>query len=124
LSVLFFITRDSGSVKLYWSWSRGPGVGGVGGRPPGLRRPRRRAFSARVILSAGPTALTYTLSLTVAGWVHTWWDLDAFAGPTLTVRIEYEQASREVAAGLLVDEVSVGAALVGSYAVYLPIVYR
>ena len=26
--------RESGSVKLYWSLSRGPGVGGLGGRPP------------------------------------------------------------------------------------------
>ena len=28
--------RDSGSVQLYWSLSRGPGVGGMGGRPRGL----------------------------------------------------------------------------------------
>ena len=34
--LLFFMMRDSGSVKLYWSLSRGPGVGGVGGRPRGL----------------------------------------------------------------------------------------
>src|SRR5712692_1438342 len=38
--------RDSGSVKLYWSPSRGPGTGGVGGRPPG-RRPVVRSRSAR-----------------------------------------------------------------------------
>src|SRR3954453_17289365 len=30
-SVLRFMIRESGSVKLYWSPSRGPGVGGVGG---------------------------------------------------------------------------------------------
>src|SRR5215210_7464962 len=28
---LFFMMRESGSVKLYWSLGRGPGVGGVGG---------------------------------------------------------------------------------------------
>src|SRR5712692_6823398 len=38
--------RDCGSVKLYWSLSRGPGTGGVGGRPPGLR-PVVRSRSAR-----------------------------------------------------------------------------
>src|SRR5947209_8255065 len=38
--------RDSGSLKLYWSPSRGPGTGGVGGRPPG-RRPVVRSRSAR-----------------------------------------------------------------------------
>src|SRR5258708_18044884 len=38
--------RDSGSLTLYWSPSRGPGTGGVGGRPPG-RRPVVRSRSAR-----------------------------------------------------------------------------
>ena len=38
--------RESGSVRLSWSFARGPGSGGVGGRPPGLR-PVRAAFSSR-----------------------------------------------------------------------------
>ena len=44
--VLHFMIRDSGSVKLYWSLSCGPGVGALGGLPPGLR-PVRRVFSSR-----------------------------------------------------------------------------
>jgi hypothetical protein len=36
LLLAFFMIRDSGSVKLYWSLARGPGVGGLGGRPGGL----------------------------------------------------------------------------------------
>ena len=38
--------RDWGAVKLYWSLSRGPGVGGLGGCPGGLP-PFLAAFSAR-----------------------------------------------------------------------------
>ena len=37
VSVLFFMMRESGSVKLYWSLSRGPDVGGLGAGPRGGR---------------------------------------------------------------------------------------
>ena len=51
LGVLFFIMRDSGSVKLYWSLARGPGVGGLGALPRGLRFVLR-AFSSRACILA------------------------------------------------------------------------
>ncbi len=38
--------REPGSVRLSWSFARGPVSGGVGGRVPGLR-PVRAAFSSR-----------------------------------------------------------------------------
>ncbi len=80
--------------------------------------------AAQVLLSDGVETVTYTLSLTATGWVHVWFDLGAFTGPTLTVQIEYRQPDRDTATGIVVDEVSVGAAEVGAYVVYLPVVYR
>ena len=44
--LLLCMRRDSGSVQLAWSLSRGPGGGGVGGRPRGVD-PVGRALAAR-----------------------------------------------------------------------------
>lgn len=74
---------------------------------------------------AGPTStVAYTLPLTVSGWVHRWWDLLAWAGPSLTLRLEWRQREREHLLAVVVDEISLGPAVVGAYSIYLPLVSR
>jgi len=89
-----------------------------------------RVFGAEVptdtlrVVVAGPTqTLTYTLALTESGWVHRFWDLPAGLGPTATLRLEWLQGGRE-RLGVVLDEVSLGTAAVGGYAIYLPLVLR
>jgi Tol biopolymer transport system component len=81
----------------------------------------------RVVLM-GPVQPTHTVSwtlpLTVSGWVHRWWALPGWASPTLTLQLEWSQIGREGVLEAIVDEVSVGAYTVGSYPVYLPLILR
>jgi Tol biopolymer transport system component len=74
---------------------------------------------------AGPsTTVTYTLPLTASGWVHRWWEVPTDLGPTVTVRLAWTQGGREAAVLAVVDEISLGTAAVGGYAVYLPLLRR
>lgn len=77
----------------------------------------------RVVLSVPAQTLTYTLALTESGWVHRFWDLPAGLGPTATLSLEWLQGGRD-RLGVLLDEVSLGTAAVGGYAIYLPLVLR
>ncbi len=72
----------------------------------------------------GPTGtLTWTPPLTPTGWAHRWWALPDWGGATLTLEVRWEQAG-EAAAGVLVDEVSLGTAATGSFGIYLPLVRK
>lgn len=74
---------------------------------------------------AGPTqTLTYTLPLTASGWEHRWWSVPQWAGPTLTVQLEWLQLSRAPSVVVVLDEISLGPTAVGGYTIYLPILAR
>lgn len=75
-------------------------------------------------LTSPMATVTYTLPLTVSGWVHRWWDLSAWAGPTLTLRLEWLQRERDHLPAVVVDEISLGPAVVGAYPIYLPLVLK
>jgi hypothetical protein len=68
--------------------------------------------------------LAYTLPLTVSGWVHRWWDLSAWDSPTLTLQIVWYQSEMTRTAGIILDEIRLGAAIQGVYPVYLPLTLR
>ncbi len=78
----------------------------------------------RVVLAGVTETVSYTLPLTVTGWRHVWWEVPGWAGPTLTLRLEWEQAVRERPTVVILDEISLGSAVVGSYPIYLPLVVR
>ncbi len=78
----------------------------------------------QVSLVGAGQAITHTLPLTADGWMHSWWDLSLWAAPTLTVRIAWTQGAGAREAGVILDEISVGSSLRGSYPVYLPLVLR
>lgn len=65
-------------------------------------------------------SLSVTLPLTTAGWVHRWWPVGT--GLTATLRLEWQQWQQGGTGGVLLDEVSLGSAVVGVYPLYLPLV--
>ncbi len=69
-------------------------------------------------------AVTYTLPLTAEGWLHAWWDLSAWNGPTVTLRVTWQQGGRDRRAAVLLDEISLGTAVAGAYPIYLPLAAR
>ena len=69
---------------------------------------------------AGPTGSpSFTLPVESDQWTHTWFDLTGWgSGPfTLTLSVSDDPP-------VLVDEISLGSALPGSWPIYLPAVYR
>ena len=73
----------------------------------------------------GPAeVLTMTLPLTSTEWQHAWWDIPASFAPTLTVSIDLYTTDLAAGSAVVVDEVSLGTAVVGSYPVFLPLVTR
>ncbi len=69
-------------------------------------------------------ALTFTLPLTKTEWAHVWFDLSAWNAPTATLRLELTTPDQDRAVGVVVDEITWGSAIVGSYPVFLPVVRR
>jgi Tol biopolymer transport system component len=78
----------------------------------------------QVQLIGSTQTVTCSLPLTQTGWVHQWLDVSPWVGSPLTVRVEWRQDKREQLAGVILDEISLGSAVVGSYPVYLPLVMR
>jgi hypothetical protein len=68
--------------------------------------------------------VTHTLSLTVSGWVHQWYDLSDWEDSMLTLRIEWHQIERTKTTGVIMDEVSLGSSMRGVYPIYLPLALR
>ncbi len=67
--------------------------------------------------------ITFTLPLTpTAGWKHAWWELPAWDVPTGTLKIELASGDAAQPANVVFDEISLGDAAVGVYAVYLPVI--
>jgi hypothetical protein len=77
-----------------------------------------------VAMEGATEVVSYTLPLTAGVWLHRWWEVPSWAGPTLTLRLEWMQEERERPAGVIVDEVSLGTAARGAFLIYLPIVLR
>ncbi len=65
--------------------------------------------------------LTYALPLTTTGWQHGWQALPAWDAPTATLRLELSSSQ---SASVILDEISLGTAVVGSYPIYLPVLCR
>ncbi len=84
--------------------------------------PDSDTLQVRLIGAAG--SVTHTLPLTTTGWVHRWWDLTAWDGPTATLRLEWVQMERSRSGGVILDEISLGTGVVGAYPVYVPLVWR
>jgi hypothetical protein len=68
--------------------------------------------------------LTMTLPLTSTEWQHAWWNIPASFAPTVTVSIDLYTTDPTAGRVVVVDEVSLGLAVVGSYPVFLPLVTR
>lgn len=77
----------------------------------------------RVFLVGSAQTATYTLPLNPNGWLHQWFAIPDWTGPT-TLRIEWMQGDRNRYASVIIDEVNLGSAAIGSYSVYLPLVMR
>ncbi len=73
-------------------------------------------------VSDGNEVITHTVPLTVGGWRHTWRDLSAFSGQTVTLKFGFQsQVNRQ---HIYLDEVSIGETEAGSHDIYLPLVLR
>ena len=68
--------------------------------------------------------ITFTLPLTETGWKHLWWELPAWEVPTGTLRIDLTSGDGSHPATVIVDEISLGNAVIGSYPAYLPVIAR
>ena len=86
--------------------------------------------STLTIYVAGPvdpltlTLPALTLPLTGTDWMHVWLDVPASFAPTVTVSIDLYTTDPVAGSAVVVDEVSLGPAVVGSYPVFLPLVTR
>jgi hypothetical protein len=76
----------------------------------------------QAVVSGGGEAITHTVSLTPAGWTHTWRDLSDFSGQTVTLRLGFQDQTP--GQQVYLDEVSVGESEAGVVSVYLPLVMR
>ena len=84
--------------------------------------------SLQLAISGGsvPTwTVTHTLAVDDATWRHTWYDLEGVAGTAGSPPADWA-LTFVVSAGpaILLDEVSLGPAVVSGYTVYLPVAYR
>jgi hypothetical protein len=74
------------------------------------------------LVSDGGETVTHTVVLTSGDWTHTWCDLSAFSGQTVTLRFGFQdQTSGQQ---LYIDEISVGESRMGVHPIYLPLVMR
>ncbi len=81
--------------------------------------------STMMVNLIGPAeTLTMTLPLTSTDWQHIWWDVPVSFAPTLTVSIALDTTDQSAGSVVVVDEISLGSAVVGSYPVFLPLVMR
>jgi hypothetical protein len=70
-------------------------------------------------------SVTHTLPLTGSGWLHSWWEIPAWESPTMTLRVAFEQGGdRARQVEILLDEISLGSSVRGSYPGYLPLILR
>jgi hypothetical protein len=76
----------------------------------------------RLVMIGSGQQQSYPLQLTLEGWVHRYWELPTWAGPTLTVRIEWEQVNHDRAPGAILEEVSLE--VIEGYSIYLPLIYK
>jgi hypothetical protein len=74
----------------------------------------------------GPTqSMTYTLPLTATEWTHRWWRVPIWDTLTMTLRLELAQSeNKERTVSILLDDVSLGSSVRGSYPVFFPLVFR
>jgi hypothetical protein len=70
------------------------------------------------------SVLTFTLPVTTNGWTHAWFDVSAWTEPTATVKIDFAIGDVGRDALIILDEVTWGSAITGSYAAFLPLVRR
>jgi hypothetical protein len=63
--------------------------------------------------------LTDTLAVKDERWAHVWYDLSGLVSEPLTLTLTVSHSP-----SILLDEVSMGSALVGRYPIYLPVVYQ
>jgi hypothetical protein len=80
--------------------------------------------SLRIVCSSVTQTVTFTLPLTPSGWTHAWWDVSSWSSPTATLKVAWSQANRDHPIGVIVDEVSLGSAIRGTYSAYLPVVLQ
>ncbi len=64
----------------------------------------------------------YAIPTTLSDWVHRWWELPEWAGPTLTVRLEWVQAEHDGVPAIVVDEVAMEVRAIHS--IYLPVIFK
>jgi hypothetical protein len=76
----------------------------------------------QAVVSDGSEVITHTVILTSTSWTHTWNDLSAFSGQTVTLRFGFEEQTS--GQQVYLDEVSVGETEAGVVSVYLPLVMR
>jgi hypothetical protein len=77
-----------------------------------------------ISITGDSQAFTYTVPLTGDGWVHWWTDAESWADPTATLQMAWTEADARSPGRTFVDEISLGTAETGAYAVYVPAVLR
>jgi hypothetical protein len=74
------------------------------------------------MISGDSTTLTHTVSMTPGNWVHTWRDLSALRGQTVTLFFGFQNPTS--GQQIYLDEISVGESKVGAFSIYLPLILR
>jgi hypothetical protein len=75
-------------------------------------------------VSGASNVLTFTLPLTSTAWTHAWFDVSTWTEPTATVKLDFAVANGGHEARVILDEITWGAAIKGSYDIFLPLVRR
>ena len=73
-------------------------------------------------VSGDNEVITHSVALTPNEWTHTWHDLSAFSGQTVTLSFGFKEQTG--AQQVYLDEISLGEARPGVFPVYLPLVMR
>ncbi len=77
------------------------------------------------LIADGSTAvLSTSVPLTGTGWQHAWLDVPPAFSPVFTLSIDRQTTDGGWLAPVTVDEISFGAAAIGSYPVFLPVMER
>lgn len=75
-----------------------------------------------LIVEGATDVLSTTAPLTGTGWQHIWLDVPPAFSPTFTLTVDLQTTDSGWLAPVNIDEVSFGAAEIGSYPVFLPVV--
>jgi Tol biopolymer transport system component len=69
-------------------------------------------------------ALTFTLPVTASEWTHAWFDVSTWIEPTATIKLDFAVGDVGRETKIILDEVTWGSTIKGSYSTFLPLIRR